>query len=109
MSQRALSRVLSVLWLCLCVGACSNELRQPTETIIELDAEPEIRAQLVSLSVVVRGGAPGAMREVRYGGSPLKQPKLPLHIALVPLDGDDGRTYDVSVIAYGARGGFVAA
>lgn len=91
--------------------ACTPEAKQATEVLLEVDAEPGVRARLAKLTIDIRGGAAGDAY-ADYTGEPsskLDAPTLPLQIALVPRGGDASRRYQVTVEARDADGGFVAA
>jgi hypothetical protein len=101
MSHRTLWR-----WTLLIVVAwssgCAPQSKQATQVLLEIDAEPEVRAELSTLAVEIRGGS--ATDDVSdFEGeerSPIKAPRFPLHVGLVPLNKDATRLYDVTVTAY---------
>jgi hypothetical protein len=90
--------------------ACTSEAKQATEVLLEIDAEPGVRARLAKLTIDIRGGAADDAY-ADYTGEPsskLDAPTLPLQVALVPRGGEASRRYQVTVEALAADGSFIA-
>jgi hypothetical protein len=106
-----MTRLLSRTWVALLLlAACKPEAKQGTEVLLEIDAEPSVRAQLGSLEVDIRAGAAGDKYAAypRHDAPAIEAPQLPLRVGLVPLGGDATRFYNVTVTAYDARHTFLA-
>ncbi|HEX6243890.1 MAG TPA: hypothetical protein VFZ61_23405 [Polyangiales bacterium] len=107
--NRALLLALSIA-LAVALQACTPEAKQATQVMLEVDAEPGVRARLAKLTIEIRGGAADDAYS-DYEGDPvteLEEPELPLQIGLVPRGGDASRRYQVTVRARAQDGSFVA-
>lgn len=103
---------IAALWLALVCTllACKPEAEQATQVLLELDAEPGVRARLAQLRIQISGGgADEAYADYREASrSDLDAPVFPLQIALTPRGGDATRRYQLIATATAADGSFVA-
>jgi hypothetical protein len=83
----------------LVASGCSGRVvtAPRTEVLIEVTAEPEVRARTSLVRIIVEAGPTLGDLEVRY--SDLLEPQWPLVIALVPEGGDAQRSFRVEVVA----------
>jgi hypothetical protein len=97
-----------VLLMAACKGDRYGNI--PSEVIVEIDAEPGVRAQAASLHVVVEGmtGLDELQGRVKRLDEVLKPVAFPKRIALVPLKGDDTRAFSLTVTALDDKRQFVA-
>ncbi len=99
----------AVLALAL-VAACGDDDATPTEIIVEIDAEPGVRAAAQSLTVVVEGsdGIDQLTGRVERLSESVKPIEFPKRIAIVPLRGDDERAFVLTATAFDGDRKFVA-
>ncbi len=95
-------RAAAMLALSVTLSACST--RPATQIVVEVDAEPGVRAQLDVVHVVVNGGdgeTTGAPRVQRLDVRQ-RPPRWPFTVVVAPLDRDPERRYEIVVAAEGA-------
>jgi hypothetical protein len=94
--------------LLVATGCSGRAVTVPrTEVLIEVTAEPEVRARTTTLRVSIEAGPTLGDLEVRYADQ--LGPQWPLVIALVPEGGDARRSFRIEVTAVGDEGELVRA
>jgi hypothetical protein len=75
----------ALLAVLLGAGACAPDAQQATEVMLEIDAEPSVRARLDTLCIKIEGGQSSQDLDPRWEPTtPLKNPELPKRVGLVP-------------------------
>jgi hypothetical protein len=94
----------AIVALASLVGCSETRVVPSTQIMVVVDADETVRARATELTVLVQGGTGDdqTMHEPRF--SP---PRWPVHVAIVPLEGDVTRTLRVEARAIDAKGPFV--
>ncbi len=101
--------LLAVLVL---ASACTEQTSTapPTELVVDIDAEPGVKARAQSLQIVVEGArdVSDPTQLARSLVQDIKPLKLPLRVAVLPLFGDAKRRFVLTATALDAQQGLVA-
>jgi hypothetical protein len=99
---------IAIATLALCVGACASTV-PATGTVVELDADPGIRADARELVVVVQGtSASGVRSQPREETIALAEHGWPIRVTIAPDGGDATRTFSLEVVAHDTSGAAIA-
>ncbi|HEX2678031.1 MAG TPA: EGF domain-containing protein [Polyangiales bacterium] len=108
--QRALILQLLLVSTMAIASCASDDHSTPTEILVEIDAEPAVRATAQSLKVIVEGsdGIDKLTGRVKRLEETVKPVDFPKHVALVPLRGDEERVFVLTATVLDGDRKFVA-